>query len=71
MTSSLQFLLAAMHALKKKNPLTESFLVQLDVDLEGMNIDLGISMESTTRDTATRARMVNQHTPFTENIVAD
>lgn len=31
---SLRFLLAAMGALKKRNPLTESFLVQLDVDLE-------------------------------------
>ena len=31
---SLRFLLAAMNALKRKNPLTESFLVQLDVDLE-------------------------------------
>ncbi|KAG0135364.1 fungal-specific transcription factor domain-containing protein [Tuber indicum] len=33
--SSLQFLLTAMGHLKKKNPLTESFLVQLDVDLTG------------------------------------
>ncbi|KAJ8061163.1 hypothetical protein OCU04_010236 [Sclerotinia nivalis] len=32
---SLRFLLYAMNALKKKNPLTESFLVQIDVDLEG------------------------------------
>ncbi|CAK4032090.1 transcriptional regulatory [Lecanosticta acicola] len=32
--TSLQFLLTAMHAIKRKNPLTESFLVQLDVDLE-------------------------------------
>lgn len=32
--ASLQFLLSAMHAIKRKNPLTESFLVQLDVDLE-------------------------------------
>ncbi|KAF7860675.1 hypothetical protein EAF04_008194 [Stromatinia cepivora] len=32
---SLRFLLCAMNALKKKNPLTESFLVQVDVDLEG------------------------------------
>lgn len=32
--SSLQFVLGAMQALKMKNPLTESFLVQLDVDLE-------------------------------------
>ena len=34
--ASLQFLLSAMTALKRKNPLTESFLVQLDVDLEGL-----------------------------------
>lgn len=33
--SSLQFLLTAMTHLKDKNPLTESFLVQLDVDLTG------------------------------------
>lgn len=33
---SLQFLLSAMNAMKVKNPLTESFLVQLDVDLEGL-----------------------------------
>ncbi len=33
---SLRFLLAAMNALKRKNPLTESFLVQLDVDLEAL-----------------------------------
>ncbi|KAI1432000.1 fungal-specific transcription factor [Xylaria sp. CBS 124048] len=33
---SLRFLLNAMNALKRKNPLTESFLVQLDVDLEAL-----------------------------------
>ncbi|EFX04748.1 c6 zinc finger domain containing protein [Grosmannia clavigera kw1407] len=33
---SLRFLLTAMGALKRKNPLTESFLVQLDVDLEAL-----------------------------------
>jgi hypothetical protein len=38
--SSLQFLLSAMQALKAKNPLTESFLVQLDVDLEGTGLKL-------------------------------
>ncbi|KAI9816421.1 MAG: hypothetical protein M1832_005088 [Thelocarpon impressellum] len=37
--ASLQFLLSAMQVLKKKNPLTESFLVQLDVDLEGSGLD--------------------------------
>ena len=38
--SSLHFLLSAMQALKLKNPLTESFLVQLDVDLEGSGLDI-------------------------------
>src|ERR1700743_858512 len=38
--SSLHFLLAAMQVLKLKNPLTESFLVQLDVDLEGSGLDI-------------------------------
>lgn len=35
---SLRFLLSAMNALKRKNPLTESFLVQLDVDLEALGL---------------------------------
>lgn len=38
--SSLQFLLSAMHALKGKNPLTGSFLLQLEVDLEGTGLRL-------------------------------
>ncbi|KAF1915234.1 fungal-specific transcription factor domain-containing protein [Ampelomyces quisqualis] len=38
MTSSLQFLLQAMQALRRKNPLTESFLAQLDLDLESAGI---------------------------------
>ena len=42
--ASLQFLLSAMQALKAKNPLTESFLVQLDVDLEGSGLRLSASM---------------------------
>lgn len=37
--TSLQFLLAAMQAFKRKNPLTESFLVQLDVDLESAGLN--------------------------------
>ncbi|KAL7771984.1 hypothetical protein CFE70_001937 [Pyrenophora teres f. teres 0-1] len=36
--SSLRFLLQAMQALRRKNPLTESFLAQLDVDLETAGI---------------------------------
>lgn len=38
--SSLHFLLAAMEVLRHLNPLTESFLVQLDLDLEGSGLDL-------------------------------
>ncbi|KAH8727511.1 fungal-specific transcription factor domain-containing protein [Phaeosphaeriaceae sp. PMI808] len=38
MKSSLQFLFQAMQALRRKNPLTESFLVQLDLDLETASI---------------------------------
>ena len=36
--SSLQFVVGALNVMKAKNPLTESFLVQLDVDLEGTGI---------------------------------
>ena len=38
--SSMHFLLSAMQALKGMNPLTESFLVQLDVDLEGSGLEM-------------------------------
>ncbi|KAL0261217.1 hypothetical protein SLS55_004913 [Diplodia seriata] len=38
MNNHLQFLLQAMQALKKRNPLTESFLAQLDLDLVGSGI---------------------------------
>lgn len=38
--ASLTFILSAMVALRAKNPLTESFLVQLDVDLEGSGLNI-------------------------------
>ena len=38
--ASLEFLLTAMAALKKKNPLTESFMVQLNLDIEGSGLDI-------------------------------
>lgn len=44
MNSSLQFLLQAMQALRRKNPLTESFLVQLDLDLESAGL-LGLQQK--------------------------
>ncbi|KAI1942459.1 hypothetical protein LOZ66_000860 [Ophidiomyces ophidiicola] len=37
--SSLQFLISAMNALKSKNPLSQSFLVQLEFDLENSNLE--------------------------------
>lgn len=36
---SLNFLLAAMAWLKTKNPLSESFLVQLSLDIQGSGLD--------------------------------
>ena len=36
---SLEFLLAAMRAIQGKNPLTESFLIQLKMDIEGSGLD--------------------------------
>lgn len=38
-SQSLEFLLAAMRAIQRKNPLTESFLVQLNMDIEGSGLD--------------------------------
>lgn len=37
--SSLEFLLAAMQHFKTSNPLAESFLIQLGLDLRGTGID--------------------------------
>ncbi|PTB47155.1 uncharacterized protein TrAFT101_012009 [Trichoderma asperellum] len=37
---SLRFLISAMNALKRRNPLTESFLVQLDVDFEALAVKI-------------------------------
>lgn len=36
--SSLHFLLSAMHAMTRKNPLTESFIAQLELDMESAGI---------------------------------
>ena len=69
MISSLQFLLAAMHALKRKNPLTESFLVQLDVDLEGMNIDTGLRVDQNAK--ARMASIPRAKMPAGERLTGD
>lgn len=39
MRQSLEFLLTAMSAIRRKNPLTESFLIQLTLDMEGTGLD--------------------------------
>ena len=38
--TSLEFMLTAMSALKRKNPLTESFMVQLNLDIQGSGLDI-------------------------------
>ena len=37
-TASLQFLMQAMNVIKRRNPLTESFLVQLNLDIEASGV---------------------------------
>lgn len=37
---SMEFLLVAMSALKRKTPLTESFMVQLNLDIESSGLDI-------------------------------
>lgn len=39
---SLEFLLAAMRAIQRKNPLSESFLVQLNMDIEGSGLNIPV-----------------------------
>lgn len=46
---SLRFMLSAMNALKRRNPLTESFLVQLDVDLEALSLRIPTLRNAFTR----------------------
>lgn len=38
--SSLEFIVNILKALKRKNPLSESFLMQLDVDMEGIGFQI-------------------------------
>lgn len=38
--ASLEFLISAMQAMKKKNPLSETFLLQLSLEIEGAGLDV-------------------------------
>jgi len=64
MTSSLQFLMSAMTTLKRKNPLTESFLVQLDLDLEGTGIDVGIPRPDPIRAASVSGKNLTSDSPL-------
>ena len=50
MTASLEFLLQAMQAIRRKNRLTESFLVQIDLDLHSAGLE-GIQQRAFSRNT--------------------
>ena len=53
--SSLQFLLAAMNALQKWNPLTLSFLAQLKVDVDDIRIATGSDIEESMAESLVRS----------------
>lgn len=38
--ASLEFLLSVMQAMKKRNPLSETFLLQLSLEIEGAGLDV-------------------------------
>lgn len=68
---SLRFLLTAMNAMKSKNPLTESFLVQLDVDLESLGLRVP-KFKALAKDLSLNANLTSagnyaQSTGFTRN----
>ncbi|KAK4959473.1 hypothetical protein LTR10_004278 [Elasticomyces elasticus] len=63
--ASLQFLLSAMHAIKRKNPLTESFLVQLDVDLESAGLEDARQLRAAAPKLGTSEPTVNGGCAFT------
>ncbi len=59
--SSLEFLLAAMQQFRKVNPLSESFLIQLGLDLQGSGMDFLLqnpSHSSTSMSTMARLEMI-------------
>ncbi|KAL8859483.1 MAG: hypothetical protein Q9178_004161 [Gyalolechia marmorata] len=62
--SSLEFLLAAMQQFRKVNPLSESFLIQLGLDLQGSGMDFLLQNPShswTSVSTMARLEMINKY----------
>lgn len=67
--SSLEFLLAAMQQIKTTNPLSESFLIQLGLDLQGAGMDS--MLQNSTHSSTVKAKleiMVSPCPPSTTTI---
>ena len=56
--SSLEFLLAAMQQFKTTNPLSESFLIQLGLDLQGTGIDFLLQNPSQAATTVAKLELL-------------
>ena len=61
---SLEFLLAAMQAIQRKNPLTESFLTQLKMDIEGNGLDVSFP-DSASQYSEETVSALHQDSPLT------
>ncbi|KAI4184195.1 MAG: hypothetical protein LQ348_004587 [Seirophora lacunosa] len=59
--SSLEFLLTAMQQLKTTNPLAESFLIQLGLDLQGVGVNFLVQNPTHSSIVMAKLAMINQH----------
>ncbi|KAL8825566.1 MAG: hypothetical protein Q9170_007746 [Blastenia crenularia] len=59
--SSLEFLLAAMQQFKRTNPLSESFLIQLGLDLQGTGMDFLLQNPAHSSTTLAKLELINKH----------
>ncbi|KAL9604481.1 MAG: hypothetical protein Q9219_000446 [cf. Caloplaca sp. 3 TL-2023] len=59
--SSLEFLLAAMQQFKTTNPLSESFLIQLSLDLQGTSMDFLLQNPAHSSTTLAKLDLMNKH----------
>lgn len=63
--SSLEFLLTAMQQLKTTNPLAESFLIQLGLDLQGVGVNFLV--QNPTHSSIVMAKLAMIVSSFTES----
>ncbi|KAL8961982.1 MAG: hypothetical protein Q9193_001545 [Seirophora villosa] len=59
--SSLEFLLTAMQQFKTTNPLAESFLIQLGLDLKGIGVDFLVQNPTHSSIVMAKLAMISQH----------